>query len=111
MYLVVWQVIQIKDSEWSKIYERLVPMKCSFNEKTRRYAGRGKVIGRIAGQIISVIYALLKQDLETLSKVPSGTKPPDPLLYDPEIHRRHRAGQYRAATPQKPVKLLQLPLP
>lgn len=35
MYLVVWQAIQIKDCEWSKIYERLVPIKCSFNEKTR----------------------------------------------------------------------------
>ncbi len=109
MYLVVWQAIQLKDCEWSKIYERLVPIKCSFNEKTRQYAGRGKVIGRIAGQIISVIYVLLKSDQETLSKLPAGTKPPDPVLYDPEIHRRHRAGQYRTSTQQKPGKLLQLP--
>ena len=111
MYLVVWQAIQLKDCEWSKIYERLLPIKCSFNEKTRRYAGRGKVIGRIAGQMISVMYALLKSDQEILSKLPAGMKPPDPVLYDPEIHRRHRTGQYRPLTPQKPVKFFQLPLP
>jgi len=47
MYLVVWQAIQLKDSEWRKIYERLVPIKCSFNERTRQYTGRGKVIGHL----------------------------------------------------------------
>ena len=109
MYLVVWQAIRLKDSEWSKIYERLVPIKCSFNEKTHQYAGRGKVIGRIAGQMISVIYALLKQDLETLSKTPSGAKPPDPVLYNPEIHHKHRAGQYRASVQKKPHNVIELP--
>ncbi len=83
MYLVVWQAIRLKESEWSKMYERLVPIKCSFNEKTRQYAGRGKVMGRIAGQMISVMFTLLKSDQETLSKTPSGTKLPDPVLYDP----------------------------
>lgn len=109
MYLVVWQAIQLKDCEWRKIYERLVPIKCSFNERTRQYTGRGKVIGRIAGQMISVIYALLKSDQEILSKLPAGAKPADPVLYDPEIHRQHRAGQYRASVQHKPRKLLQLP--
>lgn len=56
MYLVVWQAIQLQNCEWRKIYERLVPIKCSFNERTRQYPGKGKVIGRIAGQIIPVIY-------------------------------------------------------
>jgi transposase len=32
MYLVVWNAIRLKDSEWAKLYERLVPIKCSFNE-------------------------------------------------------------------------------
>lgn len=109
MYLVVWQAIRLKESEWSKIYERLVPIKCSFNERTRQYAGRAKVMGRIAGQIISVMFTLLKADQEAVSKLPSGTKPPAPVLYDPEIHHRHRAGQYRAATQEKPRKLIQLP--
>lgn len=86
------------------------PLNAVSTRKRADTLAQARSIGRIAGQIISVIYALLKQELETLSKVPSGAKPPDPLLYDPEIHRRHRAGQYRASTPQKPVKLLQLPL-
>ena len=109
MYLVVWQAIQLKGCEWSTIYERLVPIKCSFNEKTRQYTGRGKVIGRIAGQIISVIYMLLKSDQETLSKVSPRTKPPEPALYDPEVHRKHRAGQYQACTQDKPHRLIRLP--
>ncbi len=109
MYLVVWQAIRLKDSEWSKIYERLVPIKCSYNERTRQYTGRAKVMGRIAGQIISVIYALLKQDLDTLRKVASGTKPPDPSLYAPEIHQKHRAGQYRSSAQKKPSNIIELP--
>lgn len=109
MYLIVWQAIRLKDCEWSNIYERLVPIKCSFNERTRQYVGRGKVMGRIAGQIISVIFVLLKKDQETLSKCSSATQPPEPALYDPEIHRKHRAGQYQAATQEKPHNLIQLP--
>ncbi len=109
MYLIVWQAIRLKESEWSQIYERLVPIKCSYNERTRQYTGRAKVMGRIAGQIISVIYALLKRDLEVLSKIPSGTKLPEPVLYDPEIHHKHRAGHYRASLPKKPSNVLELP--
>lgn len=110
MYLIVWKAVQVKESEWAQIYERLVPIKCRYNERTRSYTGRGKVIGRIAGQIISVIYALLKKDQETLSKLPPGVQPPAPVLYDSEIHRRHRAGQYHApSSGTKPGKLIQLP--
>ena len=54
-------------------------------------------------------HVLLKQDLETLSKTPTGTKPPDPVLHDPEIHHKHRAGQYRASLPKKPSKVIELP--
>jgi hypothetical protein len=108
MYLVVWVAIK-RDCEWAKIYQRLVPIKCSYDERTHRYIGRGKVMGRIAGQIISVIYALLRKDYETLSLRPKGVNPPDPTLYDPEIHQRHRAGQYRAHIPEKLPKVLQLP--
>jgi transposase len=110
MYLIVWKAVQAKESEWAQIYERLVPIKCRYNERTRSYTGRGKVIGRIAGQIISVIYALLKKDQETLSRLPPGVQPPAPVLYDPAIHRRHRAGQYHApSSGTKPSKLIQLP--
>ena len=109
MYLVVWHAIQLKDCEWSKLYERLVPLKCSYNERTRQYTGRAKVMGRIAGQVISVIFVLLKQDSETLSKLSFGAKLPEPVLYDPEIHQQHRAGQYRAFTQQKPFNVFELP--
>jgi transposase len=109
MYLIVWQAIRLKESEWSQIYERLVPIKCSYNERTRQYTGRAKVMGRIAGQIISVIYALLKRDMDVLNKIPSGTKLPEPVLYDSEIHHKHRSGQYRASLPKKPSNVLELP--
>lgn len=109
MYLIVWKGIQVKDSEWAKMYEHLVPIKCSYNERTNRYTGRGRVIGRIAGQIISVLYALLKKDQAVLEQLPPGVKPPEPALYDQEVHRKHRAGQYTAAVSPKPMKLNQLP--
>jgi len=110
MYMVVWQAIRLKESEWAQIYERLVPIKCSFDERTRQYVGKGKIIGRLAGQIVSVIYALLKKDQETVSKLPPGAEAPDPVLYDPKLHRQHRSGQYRHSSPgEKPRKLIQLP--
>lgn len=109
LYLLVWTTIKM-DCEWARIYERLVPIKCSYDERTRKYTGRGKVIGRIAGQMVSVIYALLKQDQEIVSKIAPGTKAPAPVLYDPAVHRRHRAGQYQAASSGiKSNKVIQLP--
>ena len=56
MYLIVWKAIQAKESVWAEIYEHLVPIKCSYNEHLHPYTGRGRVIGRIAGQIISVMF-------------------------------------------------------
>jgi transposase len=103
MYLMVWTAIKM-DCEWARIYERLVPIKCSYDERTRRYTGRGKVIGRIAGQMISVAYGLLKKDHETVSKLAPGAKQPEPELYDPEVHRKHRSGHR-----EQPAKLIQLP--
>ena len=110
MYLVVWHAIQIKDSEWANLYERLVPIKCSYDEKRRTYIGKGRVIGRIAGQMLSVIYTLLKKDQETTSKLLAGAKLPEPTLYDPQVHRQHRSGQYQSPrSGNKPRKLIQLP--
>lgn len=94
LFLCVASAIQL-DCEWARLYERLVPKKCSYDERRRAFRGRIKVIGRIAGQMIEMIFALLKQDAEVLSQVPPGEKPPDPILYDPEIHKRHRNGEYR----------------
>ena len=49
----------------------------------------------MAGQMTEAIYALLKRDTELVSKVPPGQDATPSLLYDPEVHRRHREGHYR----------------
>ncbi len=109
MFLIVWTVIRM-DCEWARLYERLVPLKCSYDEKKRTYVGRNRVIGRIAGQIISVVFTLLKKDQETLSKLRPGEEPPQPECYDPQVHHQHRAGHYKASLAQeKPNRLIQLP--
>lgn len=38
------------------------------------------MMGRIAGQIIQVIYALLKQDAEAVSQVPAGQPLPPSIV-------------------------------
>jgi transposase len=109
IYLAVWKAIRM-ECEWARLYERLVPIKCRYDERRRAYVGKGRVIGRIAGQMLSVAYTLLKTDQETLSKLPPGAPLPDPVLYDAEIHRKHRAGQYQAPlSRQQPRKLIELP--
>ena len=89
MYLVVWRAM------WKMIYERLLPRKCRTDERTHRLIGREKVIGQIAGQMTSVIYALLKRDHELLARTEPGKEPPEPTLYDREVHHQHRIGKYR----------------
>lgn len=110
MFLVVANAIQRKECEWAKLYERLVPRMCSYDERKRTYRGKLKVLVRIAGQMTEMIYALLKQDAEVLNKTPPGETPPDPILYDPELHQRHRNGEYRPLKNTPPHrKVLQLP--
>jgi Transposase IS116/IS110/IS902 family len=110
MFLVVANAVQQKECEWAKLYERLVPRMCSYDERKRVYRGKLKVLVRIAGQMTEMIYALLKQDAEILSKTPPGEIPPDPILYDPELHQRHRNGQYRPLKHTPPQrKVLRLP--
>ena len=94
LFLCVAHAIQL-DCEWAKLSERLVPKKCRYDERRQAYRGKLKVIGRIAEQMIEMIYALLKQDAEILSQIPPGETPPEPILYDPDMHRRHRNGEYR----------------
>ena len=93
MYLIVSGLIS-RDTEWAKLYERLVQAKCPADPRTGERSGKLRIIGRVAGQLLEAMYALLKTDAEVLSKVPKGKEPPPPLLYDPERHRRHREGHY-----------------
>jgi transposase len=101
LYLVVANAIQRPECEWARLYLRLVPRKCSYDERRQRYIGTNKVLARIAGQLISTIYALLKRDAEALAQSVPGRLPPEPVLYDPAIHKAHREGHYRSSKPQR----------
>jgi transposase IS116/IS110/IS902 family protein len=94
MYLIVWRAIQW-DEGWKHMYQRLISRKCRSDERMRRLIGREKVIGRLAGQMASVMFTLLKKDQEVLSQLNPGAEPPEPELYDPELHRQHRMGHYQ----------------
>ncbi len=95
MFLIVLTAIRRKETEWAKLYERLVPRLCAYDERTQSYRGKGKVIGHVAGRLICLIYALLKKDEEVVSHLAPGAEPPAPMLYDPELHRRHCSGHYQ----------------
>lgn len=95
MFLIVANLIHLKDNEWANLYERLVRKKCAYDERTRTYRGKVKVMGRVAGQMIEMMFVLLKQDAEVLSEALAGEEPPEPILYDRELHQKHRNGAYR----------------
>ena len=98
------------DGEWACLYQCLLPRLASYDERIKDYRGKLKVIGRIAGQMAAMIFALLKTDQELLSQVPAGQEAPPPMLYDPAIHRRHQEGHYRSLKPgTQPRKIIQLP--
>jgi len=101
LYLVVANAIQRPECEWARLYARLMPRKCSYDARRQRYVGTNKVLARIAGQMVSTIYALLKRDAELLARCAPGRLPPEPMLYDPTVHRAHREGHYRASKPQR----------
>ncbi|GHO60890.1 IS110 family transposase [Ktedonobacter robiniae] len=93
MFLVAWKAIQM-DTEWAKLYKRLVPRLCFYDERMQAYKGKGKALGHIIGRLITLIFALLKKDYELLNKLSPGAEPPPLTLYDPELHHRHRTGHY-----------------
>ncbi len=110
MFLIVAGVVRYQNSEWSKLYQRLVHTKCPADALTGERKGKMRVIGRVAGQMIETMYALLKTDAEVLSKLSLGETPPPPILYDPEVHRYHRAGHYQPVKPSPlPNRIILLP--
>ena len=111
LYLTAARSVTL-ECEWARIYQRLLPRMGTYDERTKDYRGKKRIFGRIAGQMASMIYALLKTDQETLSQVPPGASPPPPMLYDPAIHRKHQEGPYRSLKPgTHPRKIIQLPRP
>ena len=110
MYLVVENMIRQKESAWSHLYERLVQTRCPYDARLGKRTGKIRVMGRVAGQMIETMYALLKTDAEVLSKVPPGKEPLPPTLYDPQLHRQHREGHYRPLkSSPRPTVLTLLP--
>lgn len=101
MYLVAWNAIRT-ETEWASLYKRLVPRLCSYDERTQTYKGKGKALGHVVGRLITLIYALLKQDDEMLRHLAPGTRPPEPVLYDPKVHRYHRTGHYQSLKKRLP---------
>jgi len=95
MFLIVAGMVRYQNSEWSQLYQRLVQAHCPADVLTGEKKGKMRIIGRVAGQMIETMYALLKTDAEVLSQVSPRAIPPAPILYDPEVHRSHRAGHYR----------------
>src|SRR5205807_5360350 len=49
---------------------------------------RNKVVGRICGQIIGVVFTLLRNDYDMLASLEPGQEPPEPMLYSRDHHRR-----------------------
>lgn len=86
MFLVSLTAIRT-DTQWRTLYHRLVPRICQFDERTGRYKGRMKVIGRIAGPMIGLIYVLLRKDYDLLAALAEGEDPPEPEVYERSKHR------------------------
>jgi transposase len=108
LYLVIWQTLRRPDNEFARLYTQLIPRKCVYDERTRQYRGKGKVIGRVAGQLITVLFTLLKRDQERVAHA-RGELLAAPELYDPDLHRQHRAGQYQPPAPTKLGTVVHLP--
>jgi transposase len=87
MLLIVMNATRY-DPQWKALYDRLIPIKCHYDERAKKYRGKMKVIGRVAGQIISVIFLLLKRDYDLLASLPPGEEPPPPELRNPRVAAR-----------------------
>lgn len=89
-FLLTMNVIQ-KDNVWSRLYQRLLPVKCAYDARTHTYKGRMRVVGRVAGQMIGVMYVLLKRDADLVDSLEPGAPLPEPELYDAEVHAGTRS--------------------
>jgi len=77
------------DTQLKTKYERLVLRKCNLDLRTGKYVGRMKCVGRICGDVLTLVYVLLKKDYDLLQSLPPGKTPPDPGLYSRELHKKH----------------------
>ena len=98
MYLIC--IDAVKSEPWKSFYDRLVLKKCAYDPRLKRYRGKMKVIGRLAGTIATMIFAFLKEDAAIVDATLPGCEPPTPRLYDRTVHEAHRRGQRIHATSQ-----------
>jgi transposase len=103
IYMVVLGRIR-SDETWRKMYDRLVARKCE-QQADGTYRGKKKVIGRLAGQMIGIMYVLLKKDADLLAALKEGEPIPEPELYSTQKHEKARrdseAAVRRRATERK----------
>jgi len=92
MYLIALTAVRA-NAEWKVIYDRLVPRLCAWDDRTKRYRAKKRVITRIAGQMTNMVYVFLRRDYEMLLAVEPGYKAPQPQLYGRSIHSAHRTGK------------------
>lgn len=104
MYLVALAAIRY-DPSWRALYERLVPLKCEWDPRKKEWKGKMKVVGRIAGQMINVIYTLLKRDYDLVGETRAGGRTageplPAPERYDVSRHALDmRTGRHDSRNP------------
>lgn len=101
IYLATWQALSHPNNEFARLYERLVPRKCAFDARTGQHVSKNKVVGRVAGQFITVLFTLLKRDQEAVAQAKGGPLP-EPMLYDPALHRATGRDSIR---PRLPLRL------
>jgi transposase len=101
IYQAASLAIRQPDSEWAQLYDCLVKAKCPYDERRRERIGKRRVMGRVAGQMIELMYALLKRDAELLAALPRHQEPPPPMVYEQAIHHRHRTGGYISLKSQR----------
>jgi transposase len=87
IYMAVMSMID-HDPAWKALYDSKVPDRCFYDASRGEYVGKSRVIGRIAGQFIGLVYRLLKKDHDLLASLPTGSDPPAPELYSVEKHLR-----------------------
>lgn len=87
IYMLVLVAITRPDANaFGKLYMRLVPKKCIFDARTNTYKGKKRVVGRVAGQAVGVIWRLLRDDADLVKNWTRDEPLPAPVLYDPEVH-------------------------
>lgn len=91
MFLVGMRAINKKyDGEnWRDLYDRLVERQCPYDAKKKKRTGKLKPLSRVIGQIASMIYLFLKKDAEVIATAPPGVAPPEPMMYNKDVHRSH----------------------